>query len=90
MELIRPLAGVYSAMNSELLNLCNFEVGNIELHSLAHKFPKLWDMKLWDVIVPLQSSFTTKIPPVSSQNLLNQSFPHSLPTIKSGFSSMLY
>lgn len=79
---VGPLATIYSELNKELIRLCNFDVEQAELHYLAVKCPKLAGMNLTNVIVPLQDSFTSRIPPMSSQILDSQPFPHALPTIK--------
>jgi hypothetical protein len=79
---VGPLASVYSELNKELIRLCNFDVDQTEVHQLAIKCPKLAGMDLSHVIVPLQDSFTSRIPPMSSQILHSRPFPHALPTIK--------
>ena len=79
---VGPLATVYAELNKELIRLCNFDVEQTEMHQLAMKCPKLAGMDLSNVIVPLQDSFTSKIPPMSSQILHSRPFPHTLPTIK--------
>lgn len=79
---VGPLATVYSELNKELIRLCNFDVDQTEVHQLAIRCPRLAGMDLSQVIVPLQDSFTSKIPALSSQILHSRPFPHVLPIIK--------
>lgn len=85
---VQPLIATYSRLNAELLHLCNFDVENLSQHQLHIKCPELARMDLRHVIVPLQDSFTTKIPPMSSILSQHQPFPTSLPTIR-GFSDII-
>ncbi|PVG03672.1 hypothetical protein CPB86DRAFT_749052 [Serendipita vermifera] len=87
-ERCRSLALIYSTLNKELLDLCNFDVGQSDEHYLSVKCENLPRLDLSNVIVPLQDSFTTPIPPMSSQFMVNQSFPHALPTI-AGFNDKI-
>ncbi|KAG8852841.1 serine/threonine-protein kinase M1 [Serendipita sp. 411] len=80
-ERVRPLIRMYVELNEELLHLCNFDVENIDQHRLSAKCPKLAGLRLSEVIVPLQDSFTAKIPSMSSQILQNQTTLSNLPTI---------
>ncbi|KAG2155117.1 uncharacterized protein EDB93DRAFT_1266510 [Suillus bovinus] len=56
------------AMIDELLRLCNYSIGERKTLSMRRDFPKLLGMKDSNILIPLQSSLTVNLPPVSSTN----------------------
>ncbi|KAG2060248.1 hypothetical protein BDR06DRAFT_872755 [Suillus hirtellus] len=56
------------AMIDELLRLCNYSIGDRKTLSMRRDFPKLLGMKESKILIPLQSSLTVNLPPVSSMN----------------------
>ncbi|KAG2115849.1 uncharacterized protein F5147DRAFT_751291 [Suillus discolor] len=56
------------AMIDELLRLCNYSIGDRKTLSMRRDFPKLLGMKESNILIPLQSSLTVNLPPVSSMN----------------------
>ncbi|KAG1768696.1 hypothetical protein EDD22DRAFT_1041450 [Suillus occidentalis] len=56
------------AMIDELLRLCNYPIGDRKTLSMRRDFPKLLGMKESNILIPLQSSLTVNLPPVSSMN----------------------
>lgn len=55
-------------MIDELLRLCNYSIGERKTLSMRRDFPKLLGMKDSNILIPLQSSLTVNLPPVSSTN----------------------
>lgn len=56
------------AMIDELLRLCNYPIGDRKTLSMRRDFPKLLGMKESNILIPLQSSLTVNLPPVSSMS----------------------
>lgn len=56
------------AMIDELLRLCDYSIGDRKTLSMRRDFPKLLGMKESNILIPLQSSLTVNLPPVSSMN----------------------
>ncbi|KAG2369791.1 hypothetical protein BDR07DRAFT_1447599 [Suillus spraguei] len=54
------------AMIDELLRLCNYPIGDRKTLSMRRDFPKLLGIKECNILIPLQSSLTVNLPPVSS------------------------
>lgn len=56
-------------MIDELLRLCNFPIEpERKTLSMKRDFPKLFQMRNRSILIPLQSSLTVNLPPVSSLN----------------------
>jgi serine/threonine-protein kinase ATR len=55
-------------MIDELLRLCNYPIGDRKTLSMRRDFPKLLGMKESNILIPLQSSLTVNLPPVSSMS----------------------
>lgn len=55
-------------MIGELLRLCNYPIGDRKTLSMRQDFPKLLGMKESNILIPLQSSLTVNLPPVSSMS----------------------
>ncbi|KAG1764780.1 FAT domain-containing protein [Suillus placidus] len=56
------------AMIDELLRICNYPIGDRKTLSMRRDFPKLLGMKESNILIPLQSSLTVNLPPVSSMS----------------------
>lgn len=61
-------------MTRQLLHLCNFDPGSEERHKMSVKCLELFSVEDSPVLLPLQESFTTKVPPASSTTNSNRPF----------------
>ena len=68
-------------MTRQLLHLCNFDPGSEERHKMSVKCLELFSVEDSPVLLPLQESFTTKVPPASATTHSNRPFETPLPTI---------
>ncbi|KAJ3818475.1 hypothetical protein EV361DRAFT_810329 [Lentinula raphanica] len=86
---VPTLVAQNSDMTTELLELCNFNIPNIERKKLTmtRDFPRLASLGKSDLIIPLQESLTASLPPISSSDSIHQPFPSDAPTFAGMFSS---
>ncbi|KAG0703892.1 hypothetical protein DFH29DRAFT_981716 [Suillus ampliporus] len=56
------------AMIDELLRLCNYPIGDRKTLLMQKDFPNMRGMKDCNILIPLQSSLTVNLPPVSSMS----------------------
>jgi serine/threonine-protein kinase ATR len=68
-------------MTRQLLHLCNFDPGSEERHKMSVKCLELFSVEGSPVLLPLQESFTTKVPPASASTNTNRPFEIPLLTI---------
>ncbi|KAE9410202.1 hypothetical protein BT96DRAFT_913020 [Gymnopus androsaceus JB14] len=69
-------------MVNQLLQLCNFDIPQIEKKRLtmSKDFPSLAILGKSDLIIPLQESLTASLPPISSPDSTHKPFPSDAPT----------